>query len=137
MKKDVVRYCIINSKAGDIYVRFSVDEDIMAGVEFRLYHKETQEALTYWKMAAGNGDTVSKQIRIAPEKLNHLILTWQVICCSQNVDTYEGNISIEVIQDRNICKMTIPASWYIDNIPPCAIKRSVEFSESFTFLCKD
>ncbi len=137
MKKEVTRYCIVNSAGNNIFVRFSVDEDLMAGAEFRLFHKETQEALTYWKMAAGNGQTVSKEIKIAPDKLNHLILTWQVICCSQNVNTYEGNISIEVIQDRKICKMTIPASWQIDNIPPCAIKRSVEFSESFSFICKD
>ncbi len=137
MKKEVTRYCVIDGSGSNIYIRLSVDEDLMAGAEFRLYHKETQEALTYWKMAAGNGQTVSKEIKISPDKLNHLIVTWQVICCSQKVETYEGEISIEVIQDRKNCRMTIPASWFLENIPPCAIKRSVEFSESLTFICKD
>ncbi|MFP4370121.1 MAG: hypothetical protein ACOC2K_02570 [Bacteroidota bacterium] len=135
-KEKLSRYCFINPEINDLRVRLWVDEGLMAGCDLKLYDPDGKEVVEHWKMATEDGKSVSKYIRKSVKELSRYVLTWQIVCCGKDPQAEKGRVELHLLQGDNSCSMTTPANWLLDNIPPCAIGKSIVFTESLVIFFK-
>lgn len=133
---NIKRYCIINPEAGNISIKLMVEKDLVCGSEFRIYDENSKELPERIKLGAQDNDYIIKQIKTNLKELNRKVLVWQLLICSKKVEIDTGRVSIELQQQGKSCKLTIPAIFKIDNIPPCKIKRSRKLTQSLMFIHK-
>jgi hypothetical protein len=130
------RICLIDPNKGEVTVRLMVDDNLMCGGDFRIQNPDKRLFIEQWKMAVDDGRHISKTIKTKPEELNQKMFVWQLLICATDPQVYAGMIKISIYQQDEPCKINIPAKWDLDNIPPCAIKRSNQLTSSLTFIVK-
>lgn len=130
------RYCFVNLGGGTVAVDLYVDSDIVAGGDFKLYNSSKDQILEQLKISAENDTHELKRLRIEAKYLAGSILVWKVLFCSKNIKVFEGRIDIRIFQDGNACKMTLPAVYKPDNIPPCSVNNPASISGSLVFMPK-
>ncbi|MFP4528496.1 MAG: hypothetical protein ACLFQX_08105 [Candidatus Kapaibacterium sp.] len=130
------RICLIDPEKGDVTVRLWVDSNLLCGGDFRIQESDRKLFTEQWKMAVDDGRSISKQIKTRPADLNRLHLIWQILVCAKDPQIYEGKVRVSIWQGDHRSKLSIPAEWTFDNIPPCAINRSHQFTSSLAFIVK-
>jgi len=133
---NATRFCIIEPISTAPIVSLTASKEFVAGADFKIVNAETKEVIETWKMTAEEGKSSVYKIRSEIGKLNKLKMVWQVLCCSKNANVYEGKVHIQITQNKVPCKLTIPASYAITNVPPCSLNSAEDFKGTLFFVVK-
>lgn len=109
---------------------------LVAGAEFKLYKKDSLNYLKTWKIGSQDGEESRLVIERDTKLINKHALTWQVLVCSKDVETYKGIITIDFYQGEKKLKPNISTIREMSNLPPCAIKRYDKFTEALLFVAR-
>lgn len=134
--KKIKRYCFIKADSGPVYLKFYVDENLVAGAEFRLYDEDGKDFFDSWKLGAQDDESIRRHIKHNAISLNRKILTWQILTCSLKAEVDSGLIGLEFYQSEHLCKLTNPAAFKVTNVPPCKIRRTQKLTQSLMFILK-
>ncbi len=119
-----------------IIIEFKAGSGLVAGAEFKLYKKDSLNYLKFWKIGSQDNEASRLVIERDSKLLNKHALTWQILCCTKNIETYNGIITIDFYQGDKKLKPNIPTLRELDNIPPCAVKRYIKFTEALLFIAR-
>lgn len=128
------RYCLIKKDAGPVSICLCSDKDIITGSEFRLYDADRKTVLRTWKMSPENGAKEFKTLPLAPEHLHQATLVWQVLCCAIIPSVHKAALRITAHQDGRDCKLTVPAIYSLDNVPPCEVNTPERINGSMVIM---
>ena len=130
------RYLPYELEGDPLIIVLRVAEGLVAGAEFKLYKKDSMSYLKSWKLGSQDGEEARVVIERDTKLLNKHALTWQVLCCTKDVDIYKGLITIEFYQGEKKLKPNIPTNREMNDLPPCAIKRYNKFTEALLFVAR-
>jgi hypothetical protein len=130
------RFCVISNKISDVTVTLSASPNIVVGAEFKLFDETANTPIKTWKMAIQKKESVYKIITDKPSEIEKNILVWQILYCSDKVNVVDGTIDLTFRQDGAICTFNHPVSWYLKDVPPCAVKAYSQINDSIMFLLK-
>lgn len=130
------RYLPYELEGEPLIIVFKAGPGLVAGAEFKLYKKDSLNYLKTWKIGSQDGEENRIVIERDVKLLNKHALTWQVLCCAKDVDTYDGLINIDFYQGEKKLKPNIPTVRELENLPPCAIKRYSKFTEAILFVAR-
>ena len=135
IKDSKLRYCIINPESGRLTIKLWVSEYLLSGADFKVF-AENKSLIEQFKLSADSDDYATYFIKEDIQGLNKAQMAWNILFCSNNPKISEGQIKIDVIQNQELCKMTIPAEWNMKDIPPCAVNNPISFTGSLIFIHK-
>ncbi len=135
-KKILSRYCIYEKGKGYLSIKLQVSDDIVAGIDFKLYKPDSDIHFKQWKMGAKNSTPQELRIPVDTIILNKCVLTWQILSCSKVLKNEIGTVQFEISQQDKNCKITIPTLWQFTDLPPCAVKAYSKVTESLLFILK-
>ena len=130
------RYCLIEPAKGPVSVVLYAGKNIAAGGDFALYEAGGNTVKENFKLSVDNDNNAIFELKAAPDKLNKTSLAWQILCCSTKPGLNEGKIKVIAIQEKKACKITLPAEWHLNNIPPCSINSPEKISGTMVFVIR-
>ncbi len=131
------RFCILNRKIDSIRIKLLVSNPLLAGGDFLLYSSNTKTKLEEFKLTSEFLKNGSYLLKTSIEELNKCYLSWEILYCSAKTAATEGAISIDIAQNDNPTKMTLPLKWQLLNIPPCKINNPARISGNLTFIVSE
>jgi len=134
IQEPITRICFIDQNVSSLEIKFSVKEPVAAGAHFKLYLERQKHFIEDKKISIDNGGEVIKPINTETSRLNKSTLTWQVLSCTKNLQSFQATFTIELIQKDEVCKMNEPVVIHLDNIPPCQINNPSSFSGSVILI---
>ena len=130
------RFLPFDLEGEPLIIVFKAGPGLVAGAEFKLYKKDSLNYLRTWKIGSQDGEETRIVIERDVKLLNKHAITWQVLVCSKDVETYKGFITIDFYQGEKKLKPNVPTTREFDNLPPCAIKRYSKFTEALLFVAR-
>ncbi len=88
-----------------------------------------------FKVSADDTKAEIRYLHTTVKNINRKVLAWQILCCSADPKLKDGIVELQILQaDDTPCKMTEPAKWELDNIPPCSVNQPYKFSGKLVFI---
>ncbi len=115
----------------------TVEEEFIAGGDFKIVNTESNEILEEWKLTADFGRPTIYKIQTDADELHKAKLIWNVLICTRNANRFEGKLGIKFFQKRKPCKMSSPSSYILLNVPPCALQSTENLAGSLFFIVKE
>ncbi len=132
-------YCILNDeKSGDLIIKVSSTENILVGVDITIVKDDRKTVKENVKIDIPAGQSVKRRLRTPAQALHMMHMAWHILCCSNNPNVYEGEITIEISQgDEPVIINGSDMKWYLDSIPPCSVSVPEQFTGNLTFIVKE
>jgi hypothetical protein len=130
------KYCILEPNGQAIMLEITVEPNIVAGGDFKLINPETNQEIKNWKMSVDNDNPFKIRVHSDPEALHKVVMTWEILCCTMNVDVFESTIKMKLTQAMKTCKITEQLHYTRLNIPPCKLNEPDSFKDSIVFVIK-
>lgn len=128
------RYSFLKKENGGVAIALKADEHIVAGADFKLVDSDTKEVVESWKATVDKGNTFIHRFRTSVDKLDKLVLSWAIVCCSAKRNAFEGNIQLAISQGMVPTKVSKPMNYSVTNVPPCGIDSNESFKGNLIFL---
>jgi hypothetical protein len=129
------QYCTINPNGGKLKVQLIVNNALLASGGFIIFDENGKE-IEKWKMKVKSNGMDEYDIVKPTESLKGKTLKWAVNVCSGNSAIDTGIVDIKILQDNELCQLTNPLNYPLDNIPTYESGNAVNIKRGIIFNFK-
>lgn len=133
---NIDRICLLDNSNENLKITISISKSLIGGGELRLL-KNDQTEIKSWKVALNENEKYERHININLKEINGCFLVWNFIICSKNPIVFNGSFQMDIYQGINPVKLTLPLDRNLKDIPPCAINKTINFTDALKFMIKN
>lgn len=127
------RFCLLDPIKKPLSVTIHLEDGLMAGGDFKLID-EKKNVIESFKISTDEGKSFVYKFKTPNEKINKTKLVWTILVCSQNPNSFIGELELEFLQMGLKTKLTSPTKYVLKNIPPCSFKNAEQVKGSLYFV---
>ncbi|MGB9702748.1 MAG: hypothetical protein ACPL1A_08495 [Candidatus Kapaibacteriota bacterium] len=133
---NIDRICLLDNSSEYLKFIISLSKSLIGGGELR-FLKEDKTEIKTWKIALNENEKFERNLSIQFEEIKNCFLVWNFIICSKNISVFNGMFKMDIYQGINPAKLTLPLDRNLKDIPPCAINKTISFTDALKFMVKN